>query len=549
MSSKFAISKTDIASNIQKIVFWAAISGLVSACGGGAPDVNGSDSKAPIDSSTTVSEVVDSVVVGGEVVGYAGGDLVVKDRQGGDIKIGQNGRFILPTQRKRGDPYEVSIVQQPVAQICQLLNGQGTATKDILDLQISCETDAFYKSTPNFVLPKSGLTESFQLAIYALDTNCENTVSKLNEVNGGSAVYIQNVPSDPTKTSCDVQALTQGTKFNWKIAIKGADGNNVTFNEKATNPNGTVPISADDVIKQVETQVNAVLNDPTLNPSVASWYILPESLRPWRTGTGWRGVWDEMAFLANITKRIRELDHEKNRPITGYQPYFRVASDLVQFIGYFDLFINGMVRPTWTDTARAQKIYDSVKLKNTMASENATKYFPISSIDIVDNTSTTLSEDVLKKTLTKDVYLTAAAGAKGLWVSYWSKVTPEERSRLTSLYSDIFKTINVSEPDLGRAWVKGEMGRADNLIPTVTAGNTTDLYVQNYHYGGKRYVVAVNGSTTATIEGTLKGWPTGSVIRELNPQTETQFRSLNSPSQLPFAIEANGVRVWRVSID
>lgn len=522
---------------------------MISGCGSGAPDFNGSGNSESIGAPSATSAELDGLAIGGEVVGYAGGELVLKNGNVGEIKITKNGGYAFPSRVKLGDAYDVSIAKQPVAQTCQLINGQGVASKDIVDIQISCETSPFYKPTPQFMAPLTSVTDGLQLAFWGLRDNCNKAITSLNEANAGIAVYNQNYDSATQSDVCGDVANKTNMKTNWKITVNSKNNEVVDFTKENVNYR---PESADAVTAQVKASVNKVIADPNLNQSVASWYIMPEVLRPWRNAT--RGTVEngnEMLFVELVRNAIRAAETQAgvaSRPITGYQPRYREKSDLESFIGYFDIFVNGVYSYAPTDPSRAQKIYDGAKLNN-LASGNATKYAPISSFDVSAELPADLSDADLKKIVTNNVYAAVVGGAKGFWVSLWNAVTETSRLKLISMYADVFKTINVDEPDLGRAFTKGEMARADALTPSVTSGNASKLFVQNYFHDGKKYVVAVNGTNNEVIVGALQGWPVGSVVRELDPNSGSNFMSPSTPSNLQFEIEPNGVRVWRISIE
>jgi hypothetical protein len=561
MITKSSLSFDSFAKNAKKIVVLATAASLLSACGSGTNENTSPGGNATVNPPVTPPEVFDGVSLGGQVSGYAGGDLVLKTETGGEVKISNNGNFIFSSQIKRGEAYKVFIGTQPVAQTCQLINGQGFATKDITDIQISCETDAFYKASANYTQPQSLLIDGYQLSFYdAFD--CVAFLPKLNEVNRGSAMYVPSFTEDLTTSTCATAAVAQKMQMNWRFWFTAKDGvNSVNFGHKdKTTGQETmlhVPASETAVQDQVEDRIEKVENNTALMPQIATWYITPELLRPWRHGIN--GTYttidqgNEMRFLEVATNKIRNVEQDKNwspKPIVVYQPSYRAQSDFEIIGKYVNIVVGGVSTKDPQDATRAIKIFTDVKeLSNgTLSLQN--KPLPIASLEVSADPGAGLAEKDLKKALTQNVYLTAVGGARGVWIDMDNTaVSLTNKIKLSAMYLEVFKTINVDEPDLGRALAKGQMDRADNLVPTITAGNSADLYYQNYFFDGKRYVVAINGSSTDALSGALTGWPTNSVLKELNPNVETNFRSLNKDSTLQFQIEPNGVRVWRVSIE
>jgi hypothetical protein len=141
-SSKF----DEFSRQLAKAIYCGGMIGLLAACGSGLPDETSTagapENKVPIETPVPQPpQPFDGVSVGGEVFGYAGGELILKNGASSEIKIRKNGLYVLPTLVKRGEAYEVTIAKQPAGQTCQLMNGKGAATKDIVDIQVTCETN------------------------------------------------------------------------------------------------------------------------------------------------------------------------------------------------------------------------------------------------------------------------------------------------------------------------------------------------------------------------------------------------------------------------
>jgi hypothetical protein len=215
-----------------------------------------------------------------------------------------------------------------------------------------------------------------------------------------------------------------------------------------------------------------------------------------------------------------------------------------------DIVNKGSYTSGVNDPNRANTIYEGMSV-NSVGSANATKFLPIAGLRLASDPPVGYADSDLKKELINDVYLSAVAGARGVWI--WSYAvrsgfSASSRDKMANMYADVFKTLNVTEPNLGRAMSKGEMIRDDALIPILTSGRRADLYVQEYFYAGHRYFVAVNGSGTNSLAGKLNGWPANSMVAELNPDSDINFKSLGAAADIQFSIEPRGVRVWRMNL-
>ena len=551
---------------LAKAIYCGGMIGLLAACGSGLPDETSTagapENKVPIETPVPQPpQPLDGVSVGGEVFGYAGGELILKNGASSEIKIRKNGLYVLPTLVKRGEAYEVTIAKQPAGQTCQLMNGKGAATKDIVDIQVTCETSAFYKSTPDFKLPQTGLTEGIQLSFYDV-ASCDTFLPQLKEANGGNTLYVQGFNMSYKTDSCASGAISNNLKMSWKFWFTAKNTKGVNFQAKDASGNEDPnyrPESEAAVRKQVQDQFSLLMADANLKSSIGAWYITPELLRPWRKPDGTGGYstiesGSEMVFLQVVQSEIRSAEKAYNlapKPIVGSQPSYRNQADLevISAFGKVDyLNMTADVR-TATDPLRAKTIYDTVKI-NSQASANATKYLPVTTLQIAADPPAGITDAELKKTILQNVFAAVVAGTKSVWVDFDnSKTTSTARAKVSGMYLDAFKILNVSESDLGRAFAKGEVGRNDALTPSVIAGDAADLYVQNFYYAGKKYMVAVNRSSVNTVIGSVSGWPQDSAVFELNPNAETNFRSLSTPSSIAFNIESNGVRVWRISIE
>jgi hypothetical protein len=81
--------------------------------------------------------------VGGTVVNLAGtaGGLVLQDNLQNNLAVNANGAFTFATAVPSNTAYSVTISAQPSnpGQTCGVINGSGTATANITNIQVNCD--------------------------------------------------------------------------------------------------------------------------------------------------------------------------------------------------------------------------------------------------------------------------------------------------------------------------------------------------------------------------------------------------------------------------
>lgn len=113
---------------------WAPIglaAAVLAACGGGDDGNNGSSPPPAVGVYT----------VGGAVTGLgAGKTLTLQNLGTDDLTVSANGNFVFATRMDRGVAYAVTVKAQPAGQRCAVTQGTGTATADVSNVQVRCET-------------------------------------------------------------------------------------------------------------------------------------------------------------------------------------------------------------------------------------------------------------------------------------------------------------------------------------------------------------------------------------------------------------------------
>lgn len=108
--------------------------------------------------NVTVVCAVDSYTVGGIVSGLAG-TVVLQNNGGDNAALNSDGAFTFATPVANGGAYNVTVLNQPAAQVCTVGNGSGTlAGADVANVTVSCAASAttLTLNAPSVVVPVNG---------------------------------------------------------------------------------------------------------------------------------------------------------------------------------------------------------------------------------------------------------------------------------------------------------------------------------------------------------------------------------------------------------
>ncbi|MDP3235350.1 MAG: hypothetical protein Q8N26_21390 [Myxococcales bacterium] len=130
--------------------------------------------------------------IGGTVAGLeAGATLVLRNNGGDDVTVSSDGPFVFPT-RVNG-AYVVTVDTQPVAQLCTVANGTGTATSDVTAVTVTCaSTFSVGGTVTGLDAGKSVVLRNNGGADLTVSTNGAFTFPA--RVSGGYAVTVQTQP-------------------------------------------------------------------------------------------------------------------------------------------------------------------------------------------------------------------------------------------------------------------------------------------------------------------------------------------------------------------
>ena len=75
--------------------------------------------------------------IGGAVTGLSG-TVVLQNNGGDNLSLTANGNFVFATKLAKDAAYAVTVLTQPVGQICTVTNGSGTATDKVTSVSVDC---------------------------------------------------------------------------------------------------------------------------------------------------------------------------------------------------------------------------------------------------------------------------------------------------------------------------------------------------------------------------------------------------------------------------
>ena len=78
--------------------------------------------------------------IGGTVSGLTGTGLVLQDNGGDNLAVSASGSFTFSTTVASGAAYSVTVLTQPAGQSCTVTNGSGTASANVMNVQVACTT-------------------------------------------------------------------------------------------------------------------------------------------------------------------------------------------------------------------------------------------------------------------------------------------------------------------------------------------------------------------------------------------------------------------------
>ncbi|HET7204276.1 MAG TPA: hypothetical protein VFI92_13000 [Steroidobacteraceae bacterium] len=224
-----------------------------------------------------------SYSIGGTVSGLSGGTLRLglehPGSAGTSLDITSNGPFTFPDEVEAGDRYTVTVVSQPGGQTCSVKNGNGTASADVTDVEVTCKDDGGPPPSATYSIGGTvgGLSGgTLQLGLQypgspgtSLDITSDGSFTFPDEVGEGDS-YTVTVLSQPDGQSCTVtngsgtatadvtnvlvQCTTTAVRYTVGGTIEGLSGAGLTIEGDAANgvtpdpgaTSFTLPVEYDD---------------------------------------------------------------------------------------------------------------------------------------------------------------------------------------------------------------------------------------------------------------------------------------------------------------
>lgn len=147
--------------------------------------------------------VLAMLTVGGNVSGYEGSGLVLRNNGGDDLSISGNGAFTFATSLIDGSDYAVAVSTQPhdPVQICSVSNGSGTLSgANVTNVSVSCSTETFTVGGTVSGLEGSGLVLQINGADdLSISRNGEFTFGAPLADGSAYAVSVKSQPSNPAQ--------------------------------------------------------------------------------------------------------------------------------------------------------------------------------------------------------------------------------------------------------------------------------------------------------------------------------------------------------------
>lgn len=317
------------------------------------------------------------------------------------------------------------------------------------------------------------------------------------------------------------QAAEAGLKFTYQLrAHPSLNGVGVYDRGAAIDA-----LSDADIADYARQQVEAVLDDPVANATVARWAVTPEEVRYWSDA--------DLRYLDITIDTIRQVEAEHGvapRPVWNYQANARTAEQLVMIGQKLDVIARGAYMTTMEDRGPQRAGLAVWNYDQILGAAEQLGVTPQAILqlyeDFTDPATGTMAAEI-ERVIRNDMYLALVKGITSFNVFSMFENRPnltthnEQFEAYGSVATDLTGELN-----LQRLFLAGR--EQDDLeIVATDAPQTftyTDLFDQeheystlhfgNYSLDGDRYVVLVN-STEATMNVSIDGLPADYMVDDL----------------------------------
>lgn len=170
----------------------------------------------------------------GPNVRFLGGGIALSSTQ--EITVNSNGVFIFPTKIDEGLSYQLVVTQQPVNQVCSVVNSAGVVIADITNIIVNCINDTYTITVNN--ADAATVLLSGSSVINAINPNNSSSFAFL--VKSGDSVILSATKNGYTCTS-NPTAVINGISSNlnatiscfinaYTISVSNPDGASVLIN-------------------------------------------------------------------------------------------------------------------------------------------------------------------------------------------------------------------------------------------------------------------------------------------------------------------------------
>ncbi len=312
-------------------------------------------------------------------------------------------------------------------------------------------------------------------------------------------------------------------------------------------------LSDADIAAVVREQVEAVIDDPVANATVARWAITPEEIRHW--------VDQDLRYLEIAVDTLRQVETERGvapRPVWNYQSGIRTAEQLIITNARLDVVAKGTYLTTLHDrgpqrSGRAIWSYDQVVEAAMHLDATPQNIFQLFE-DFTDPLTGTNATEI-RRVIRNDVYLALVRGIESLNVFSMFENRPSltTHNEQFEAYGSVARDLT-GELGLQEAFLFGERKDDLDIRPTNfddtftythTDGSTFEyntLQAANIALGTNRYVVLVN-TTESTMNVAIEGLPADYEVVDLFANLSGTSTGATYSTSLP----ALGVKVLKFS--
>jgi len=179
----------------------------LAGCGGGSSSKSGAPSGGPGPTTYTVTASVSNLA--------SPGTLVLQDNGGDNLSVQANGNFVFPTALNNGAGYDVSILTEPVGQVCTLSGAYQGTSSSAVTVRVDC-TQPLYRIGGTIAGLTAGQTVVIQFSdgagttYTASGTAGNGSFTFGGTVFAGGTAYTVGILTQPSTGTCTVVDTTTG---------------------------------------------------------------------------------------------------------------------------------------------------------------------------------------------------------------------------------------------------------------------------------------------------------------------------------------------------